>query len=344
MTGKRAYLPLIVFLFGYGTAAPNTAMAADQEGLAEAGTAFHYGRMASVASGADGARTDLQEAINCLVGPRDRSYQATAGDPCKGRGKGALSDITDASVRQQLRFAVGEALRGLAQPDLTSVQMNARAALDYLTSAGIADSLDTAPSVPADGVKPSSAVVALGPGQVEASQLDGAAVKDRDGTIIGTIADLVIAAEPHAIRLVGLRTAGTDGGEVAIQWSDLDLTPEPAKASYRSALTREAVAAAPPFADQLHAPSSVDIEHDLIGRGVVAAAGRNIGSVANLVIELKTGTIDYVLVAGNQKPAARDTRPLAIRWNAIADLKAERSIVLTLDAAQLAAVPRFAGP
>jgi hypothetical protein len=43
----------------------------------------------------------LHHVLNCLVGPADKMYDKTAGDPCQGQGKGILPDIKGAMGEDQ---------------------------------------------------------------------------------------------------------------------------------------------------------------------------------------------------------------------------------------------------
>lgn len=44
----------------------------------------------------------LQHAINCLTGPKGPGFDSPAGDPCKGEGKGALTDFTGTAHQKRL--------------------------------------------------------------------------------------------------------------------------------------------------------------------------------------------------------------------------------------------------
>ena len=53
--------------------------------VTHAGFAAKYETMKEVA-------LHLHHALNCLVGPQDKLFNAAAGNPCKGQGNGFLSD------------------------------------------------------------------------------------------------------------------------------------------------------------------------------------------------------------------------------------------------------------
>jgi sporulation protein YlmC with PRC-barrel domain len=336
MSGKRACVRLGAFLMVGATALPLAATHADPDGKMEANAAFEYTLKAAASSNVIDAHAALQDVINCLTGPGDPAYKANSGDRCAGHGKGAIVDNADASARQQLRLAADEASQGLGQTTLLGAQTNAGAILQYLQSAGVNGPVtQTAPAPP-----PSEAVITLTPQEIEASRLSGATITGADGTVIGTITDLVVATEPHAVRIVGLRLA-KDDREIAIPWFDLGLSATAGADTLRSALNRDQIAAAPAFATQQHArPFSIDAGHDLIGRPVTAAGGGSAGTVADLVIDRESGTIDHVLVKDTQAPPG-DGQLHALDWSAITDLKAQQSIVIALDQAQIAAAPRF---
>jgi len=311
-------------------------------GLVEAATAFHYTEMAYVEDDIDLARMDLQEAINCLVGSEDKSFSAVAGNPCSGQGKGAIHDIKDAALRRPLQSALGEASYALTKSELNSIQMYALSAMDYMRTARNDWGFLTANDMLTSSRGPRHTVVKLRVGEIMASQLKDAALRNSQGSNIGTITDMVLDTEAQAVRLVGLEPYGHDSDALAIRWSALNpLAPIKPNSGYATSLSAEALAAAPDFTSKVRAqPSYIDVERNLLGRPVVMADGENIGKVVDLVIERKSGKIDYALVSGNSVLGLAES-PLALRWTTIADAVTEHDIILTLDERQLVDVPVF---
>ena len=48
------------------------------------------------------AHKHLQHAVNCLVGPNGKGFDAAAGNPCGKAGNGAIPDSTDAAQKAKL--------------------------------------------------------------------------------------------------------------------------------------------------------------------------------------------------------------------------------------------------
>lgn len=64
----------------------------------------------------------LHHAINCLVGPGGRTFDAKAPAPCEGLGNGAIPAAVDAGRKQVLEAALKEARAGLKTNDLLSAR------------------------------------------------------------------------------------------------------------------------------------------------------------------------------------------------------------------------------
>ena len=246
------------------------------------------------------------------------------------------------SLRQTLELSLGESALGLKSADLTSMRMHALSALDYMRAVRADWSFLSATGTITRSPKPHHAVVMLTRGEIRVSQLEGAKVRKRQAGEIGRITDMVVDTEPRVVCLVALKSMRSEGSTLAFRWSELKLSPAARPNSgFVSSLPADAAAAAPQFADEVHAqPSYVDVERNLIGRPVIAAGGATVGKVVDLVIDLRSGAVDYILVSGNSVLGVT-AAPLALRWTAIADLRIEHDIILTLDETQLAAAPVF---
>ena len=78
----------------------------------------------------------LHHVINCLVGPSGQGYDATAEDPCKGQGTGAINDVDNKSKqRKKLDEAVKNAKEGLKENDMKKAQKEAKEVMDDLQAA-----------------------------------------------------------------------------------------------------------------------------------------------------------------------------------------------------------------
>ncbi len=310
-------------------------------GILEAQTAFHYVRAAYEADDIIVAKTSLRKAINCLVGQEDKRFSAASGDPCAGQGKGAIQDVKDDSLGQQLQFALAEVSLGLNRIELTNVRMHALSAMSYMQAARTDNASATASSS-----SPSShfvhPAVGFNAGEAFSSQMRGAAVTGGAGGAIGTITDFVVDAQSHAVSLVGLDATGRDGTVRAVYWNELGLSRAVApSAGFASGLSANRLDGAPRFADAVLArPSYIDVYHNLIGRTVLAGDGKAVGKVTDLVIDLHSGRIDLVLVSANQVDTGGSPSQLALQWSDIADLFSQRDIVLKLSET-FASAPRF---
>jgi sporulation protein YlmC with PRC-barrel domain len=254
------------------------------------------------------------------------------------------------------RFAVGEASVGLNSIALITTQSDARSAVVYMKSTGIMDplsvtrnsiqkrpTLNQAQPGPAAAIgKPVRAVLRLSRNQAEVSTLHASTLINRSGKAVGTIADLVIDAERHAISFAHVQTIGPNSRLVAIKWSALRLLSSNAKSQYFSPLTESQLARIGGLVGvQDEKPSDIEVEHNLIGRFVVSADGETVGKLTDVVVELNSGTVDYVLVSPIPAASGNTKTVLALPWAAIADLKVEQDIILASDQKQLADAPRF---
>lgn len=82
------------------TALPLTAMAADASSEITA-AATHAG-FAAKATTLDMVHAHMHHALNCLVGPGGNGFDATALNPCKNSGNGAIPDTADAAKKEAL--------------------------------------------------------------------------------------------------------------------------------------------------------------------------------------------------------------------------------------------------
>ncbi|MDE2273858.1 MAG: hypothetical protein KGL00_06630 [Gammaproteobacteria bacterium] len=99
----------------------------------EIATAAAHAQMAAAAADKSTADMHLHHAINCLVGPGDRRYDAQAGDPCKGMGNGAMHDLGHAPAEQvRLQQALMQAELGLRADSLDTTHAAATRAADAL--------------------------------------------------------------------------------------------------------------------------------------------------------------------------------------------------------------------
>jgi hypothetical protein len=109
------------------------ALAATGAAQQEAATARAHALMAAGADSLKMTHAHLHHVINCLVGPKGAGYDASAADPCKGMGEGAIPDAShDPRLHRNLSRAVHAAEAGLRTTDLKQAQRDATRAADAL--------------------------------------------------------------------------------------------------------------------------------------------------------------------------------------------------------------------
>src|SRR6185437_3870016 len=112
-------------LIALGAVALGSSGAGAADAAKEVATAEQHAGYAAAAKSLNMAHTHLHHVVNCLVGPKGAGFDATAANPCKSFGNGAIPDTTDAAKKHDLEEAVKEAQQGLAQNDLTAAQKGA---------------------------------------------------------------------------------------------------------------------------------------------------------------------------------------------------------------------------
>lgn len=92
----------------------------------EVSTAHVHALMAQNAKTVPEAHTHLQHVINCLVGPKGTGFDASADNPCKGQGNGAIPDsASNQALHGKLESALTDAQAGLKSDALASAQQSA---------------------------------------------------------------------------------------------------------------------------------------------------------------------------------------------------------------------------
>lgn len=117
-------------------ALPSTAASAGAS--SQLATAAAHAKMAAQSAGLDGVQMHLHHVVNCLVGPDGEAFDASAGNPCKGKGNGALNDMGDdmgdamADQKAEAQSALDAAMAGLSADALEKAQSKAGKAHDIL--------------------------------------------------------------------------------------------------------------------------------------------------------------------------------------------------------------------
>lgn len=131
----KLHLPLVALLAlaPLTAMAPATAFAADLS--IEISTAEAHAGFAAKADTIEHVHMHLHHALNCLVGPKGRAFDAKALNPCAGKGNGAIHDTTDAAQKAELKKAVKEAKAGLRATDMATAVKDAKAVAATLAGA-----------------------------------------------------------------------------------------------------------------------------------------------------------------------------------------------------------------
>ena len=102
---------------------------------AELNIAKNHAGMAAKAADLKTTQMHLHHAVNCLVGPAGKGFDAAAGNPCGKAGNGAIPDSTDAAVKAKLQTIADAAEPGLSTTDLAAAQKAAQSTADAIGAA-----------------------------------------------------------------------------------------------------------------------------------------------------------------------------------------------------------------
>jgi hypothetical protein len=121
--------PFVARLFCAGivtavvTALPIPALAADA--AKEAATGATHAGLAAKGATIEQVHMHLHHAVNCLVGPKGRGFDAKEANPCQALGDGAIPDTTDPAAKAKLTAALARAQAGLKASDLAAARQAA---------------------------------------------------------------------------------------------------------------------------------------------------------------------------------------------------------------------------
>lgn len=102
---------------------------------AEVSTAQMHAGLAAGQTDVAKVHMHLQHALNCLVGPSGDGFNAAPGNPCNGKGNGAINDATDGAQKSKLTAAAATAKAGVANTDLAGAQTAAKQTADAVAAA-----------------------------------------------------------------------------------------------------------------------------------------------------------------------------------------------------------------
>lgn len=154
---------------------------------------------------------------------------------------------------------------------------------------------------------------------------------------IGTITTAEFDPARHAVTTVGV---SANGKTVAVPWSEVAPIGQPHE-KFATALTAQQLASAPPL-DQ-KSGKTIDVDQGLIGRPVTGAGGQKLGTVSDLVVQVKSGTVDYLVVNPGGIQLGTTNAPHAVPWSKVKSVSRDKlqPVVVTVNDQQLAALPVF---
>lgn len=217
------------------------------------------------------------------------------------------------------------------------------------------------PEAPAMGgqpqTKPSRPVIALRANEVALSQVAHASLVHDATKPLGDVSRTLYRNEanekvPVPEKIGTLTTAlldpahkkvtavsvDTDSRTLVLPWSQVQPIHQPHD-QFRTATTAQALAAAPQNRDS----KTIDVEQALIGRPVVNANGEAVGTVSDVVAQIKSGTLDYIVVHPSGPSLGTSNAAQAVPWAKLKAISGDKSqpIELALNNRQLASLPVF---
>lgn len=161
---------------------------------------------------------------------------------------------------------------------------------------------------------------------------DTARVPEKIGTLTTALLD------PEQKKVTAVR-ADINNKTIVLAWSQLQPIHQP-NDQFRTAETPQTVASAP---QQSSDKNVIDVAQALIGRSVVDSDGKNIGSVSDVVAQIKSGALDYIVVHPSGPSLGSSNAPQAVPWAKLKPISGDKSqpIKLTLNNEQLASMPVF---
>ena len=106
------------------------------EPAAELKTAITHAGYSAKQEALPGATTHLHHALNCLVGPQGKGFDAAPGNPCQGQGNGYLPDLKaskgETDQYYEALWAARIAEQGLASKNLAETKAASRAVIAVL--------------------------------------------------------------------------------------------------------------------------------------------------------------------------------------------------------------------
>lgn len=151
---------------------------------------------------------------------------------------------------------------------------------------------------------------------------------------IGTVKTVWLDPSRKEVTAVSVE-AGTKTTE--IPWSQIEPIHQP-NDQLQTGMTAKDIAGAPPSSGK-----GIDVQHDFIGRPVADANGHAIGKVSDVVAEIKSGKLDYIVVKPSGLQLGTANAPHAVPWAKLKPISGDTSqpIALSLNNDEVASLPVF---
>jgi sporulation protein YlmC with PRC-barrel domain len=154
---------------------------------------------------------------------------------------------------------------------------------------------------------------------------------------VGTLTTALLDPSRNEVTAVAVET-GADNKVAALPWSEIQPIHQP-NDQFQTAMTAQAIAAAP----QKPTGKEIDVVQAFIGRPVADADGKTIGKISDVVVQIKSGKLDYIVVDPPGLQLGTSNAPHAVPWAKLKPISSDKSqpVVLALNDRQLASLPVF---
>src|SRR6185312_13763998 len=141
---------------------------------------------------------------------------------------------------------------------------------------------------------------------------------------IGTLTTAWLDPARKEITAVSVETGDSDK-TAELPWSKIQPIHQP-NDQFQTAMTAQDVAAA----TQKPAAKAIDVQKSLIGRSVTDADGKTVGTVSDVVVQVKSGKLDYIVVNPSGPQLGTSNGPHAVPWAKLKPFSGDKSQPITL--------------
>lgn len=135
--------------------------------------------------------------------------------------------------------------------------------------------------------------------QMTAAQTIGDEVRDKDGTLVAKVGDLIANRKDGAIEAAILDLQGEASlktGRATVAWSGLKFVGEPTP-HFTTALSAQALAFGASFKEQAENRNNLyDVKADLLGKTAIGSGGAELGHIQDLVFNFRDGHLVALVI------------------------------------------------